>query len=193
MRMVLHKLHLLSLKINFELFLNQLLSTVWAFHFTELAPKISGQVYLSELAASIVETGESSADLREFVIDKIVWNQGLAHFGKVLKSTTQIQLPDVLNAKDIHYWPQIYTAFEARHLVEHCDGRVDGKFRKAVARFWPNSTWGRRLSLEGLEKMVVEEEDVIATLDTMLNATELLTNEVLRWSSHKAGELLTRR
>ncbi len=62
-RLVLHKLHLLALKMNFELFLSQLLSTVWAFHFTELVPTISGQVFLSELAASIVETGESSVRL----------------------------------------------------------------------------------------------------------------------------------
>jgi hypothetical protein len=183
LRLVLHKLHLLSLKISFELFLNRVLSTVWKFHFTELAPTISGQVYLSELAASIVEPGESSADLREFIIDKVVWNHGLVHFEKVLKSATQIQLHDVLNAKDFHYWPQIYTAFEARHLVEHRDGKVDGRFREAIAGFWPNSSWGRRTNLEGLEKVVVEEEDVVATLDAMLNATALLTGELLRWSS----------
>jgi len=189
MRMVLNKLHLLALKINFELFLNRLLSTVWTYHFTELAPTISGHVDLSELAASIVGIGESNADLREFIVDKVVWNHGLVHFEDVLKRTTQIQLYEVLNAKDFHYWPQIYTAFEARHLVEHRDGKVDGRFRAAVARFWPTSSWGKRLSLEGLEKVVVEEEDVIATYEAMLNATELLANEVLRWSSRKAADL----
>jgi len=73
--------------------------------------------------------------------------------------------------------------------VEHRDGKVDGRFRAAVARFWPTSSWGKRLSLEGLEKVVVEEEDVIATYEAMLNATELLANEVLRWSSRKAADL----
>ncbi len=91
-------------------------------------------------------------DLREFIIDKVVWNHGLAHFEKVLKSATQIQLHDVLNAKDFRYWSQICTAFAARHLVEHRDGKVDGRFREAVAGFWPNSSWGRRFSLEGLEE-----------------------------------------
>jgi hypothetical protein len=67
--------------------------------------------------------------------------------------------------KDFHYWPQIYTAFEARHLVEHRDGRVDARFRDAVAQVWSNSSWGRRFRLEDLEKVVVEEEDVIATHD----------------------------
>jgi hypothetical protein len=184
MRMVLHNQHLLSLKINFELFLNRLLSTIWAFNFAELAPTISGDVSLSELAASVVEAGESSADLREFIIDKVVGNQGLEHFEKVLKRATQIRLRDVLYAKDFHYWPQIYTAFQARHLVEHRDGKVDGRFRESVEQVWPNSSWGRRLGLEGLEKVVVEEEDVIATHDAMLNAAELLTNKALQWSSH---------
>ena len=193
MRQGLHKLHLLSLKITFELFLNRVLSTVWEFHFTGLAPSITGQVYLSELAALIVETGESSADLREFIIDRVVWNLGLAHFEKVLKSATQIQLHDLLNGNDFHYWPQIHTAFEARHLVEHHDGKVDDRFRKAVGGFWRNSSWGRRLRLESLEKVVVEEEDVIATLDAMLNATKLLTDELLRWSSRNAEPLPTKR
>jgi hypothetical protein len=30
----------MSLRANFELFLNRLLSTVWTFHFSELAPNI---------------------------------------------------------------------------------------------------------------------------------------------------------
>ncbi len=130
MRTVLHNQHLLSLKINFELFLNRLLSTIWAFHFTELAPTISGEVSLSEIGATVVEAGESPADLREFIIEKVVGNQGLEHFEKVLKRATQIRLRDVLYAKDFHYWPQIYTAFQARHLVEHRDGKVDGGVRE---------------------------------------------------------------
>jgi hypothetical protein len=183
MRMVLHSQHLLSLKINFELFLNRLLSTIWAFHFAELAPTISGDVSLSELASSIQGVGESSADLREFIIDKVVGIQGLERFEKALKRATQILLRDVLYAKNLQYWPQIYTAFAARHLVEHRDGKIDRRFRESVAQVWSNSSWGRRLGLEGLEKVVVEEEDVIAAHDAMLNAAEILTNKTLRWSS----------
>ena len=52
-----------------------------------------------------------------------------------------------------------------------------------MAQVWSNSSWGKRLALEGLEKVVVEEEDVIATHDAMLNAAKLVTDEVLRWSS----------
>lgn len=71
--------------------------------------------------------------------------------------------------------------------MEHRDGKVDARFREAVAGFWPNSSWERRLRLEGLEKVVVEEEDVIVTLDAMLNATKLLTNELLQWTARKAA------
>ncbi len=62
--------------------------------------------------------------------------------------------------------------------------RSTGGFGRAVAQVWSNSSWGRRVGLEGLEKVVVEEEDVIATHDAMLNAAELLTNKALQWSSH---------
>src|ERR1700734_2551946 len=67
---VLYKVHLMSLKANFELFLNRLLSTVWTFHFTDLAPTIAVEKPLSlrELATSIIE---SNADARAFVIEKI--------------------------------------------------------------------------------------------------------------------------
>jgi hypothetical protein len=47
LRRVLHELHIVSLKTNFELFLNRLLSTVWTFHFAELAPHISGDEHIS--------------------------------------------------------------------------------------------------------------------------------------------------
>jgi hypothetical protein len=49
-----------------------------------------------------------------------------------------------------------------------------------MARFWVHSSWGARHSLERLEKIAVEE-DVIETCTAMLQATGLLTAEVLRW------------
>ena len=116
---------------------------------------------MSEHASAIGDTGESSADLREFIIDKIVGSHGLQRFEKALKRATKIGLRDVLNAKDHRYWAQIYTAFEARYLVEHRDGKVDAKFREAMAQVWSNSSSGKRLALEGLEKVAVEEEDRI--------------------------------
>jgi hypothetical protein len=64
----------MSLRANFGLFLNRLLSTVWTFHFSELAPNIpeDEKVALSELAAALVRLPESSADVRGFIIDKVV-------------------------------------------------------------------------------------------------------------------------
>jgi hypothetical protein len=195
LRIVLHEIHLLFLKATFELFLYRLLSTVWTFHFTELVPTISGDVHVSlhELAASFEQVTESSVSMPStFIIDKIVPEYGLPRFKTLLEKATDINLPDVLNGKDFRCWPQIYTAFEVRHLVEHNDGKVDKKFRAKfrgnLAGLWQRSTWGKREpSLERLEKVVVEEEDVIETYTAMLNATSLLTEEVLRWSSGKAG------
>jgi hypothetical protein len=156
---VVHKLHLVSLKANFELFLNRLLSTVWTFHFPELSPTISGPlISLRELAAAFEHTTDSRIDIRDFIIEKIVPAYGLQQFEKALEKTTCIHLYDVLNRKDIHYWPQIYTAFEVRHLVEHRDGRVDREFRTKLAKKWDQSSWGRRDSLEQLKKVPVRAE-----------------------------------
>jgi hypothetical protein len=181
---VLHKLHLLSLKANFELFLNRLLSTVWTFHFPELRPTIPGDMSLPlrKLAAEFGPKTESSVDVREFIINRIVPAHGLQQFEKALAKATRIQLSDVLNRKNVHNWPQIYTAFEVRHLVEHRDGRADNEFRTKLAQVWVQSSWGRRQRLERLKKVPVEKEDVVETYTAMLDATELLTAEVLRWS-----------
>jgi hypothetical protein len=144
-------------------------------------------VSLRELAAAFVHTTDSSVDVRDFIIDKIVPAYGLRQFEKALEKTTRIHLPDVLNRKDIHYWPQICTAFEVRHLVEHRDGRVDRQFRTNLVPFWGQSSWGRRSSLERLEKVPVEEEDVKVTYATMFEATGLLSAEVLRWNLVERG------
>jgi hypothetical protein len=79
MHEALHSQHLCSLKINFELFLNRLLTTVWSFSFTKLAANVSGkeEVKLRELADSIVSAGESNVDMRDFFIGRIVPVQGL--------------------------------------------------------------------------------------------------------------------
>lgn len=191
LRTGLHKLHLLSLKVNFELFLNRLLSTVWKFHFPKLIPAISRDtpgISLRELATAFVGTTDSSVDVREFIIDRIVPVYGLQQFETALNKTTRIRLSDVLKRKNSHCWPQIYTAFEVRHLVEHRDGRVDKAFRTKLAKKWDQSSWGRRDSLEQLKKVPVEAEDVIETCTAMLEATGLLTAEVLRWSLSRQAD-----
>lgn len=62
--------------------------------------------------------------------------------------------------------------------MEHRDGKVDQRFARAVRGFWFKSTWGRRLDLENLDKIAVEEEDVIATCDAMLNVTSSRLNRL---------------
>lgn len=183
MRTVLHKLHLISLKANFELFLNRLLSTVWALRFAELSPTISGRpdISLRDLAAALVDTGGPSFDVREFVIDRIVPVHGLQQFKTALEQATHIDLPHVLNRKNIRYWPQIYAAFEVRHLVEHRDGWVDREFVAKLGSMWVQSSWGRRDRLDRLKTVPVEEEDVVETYTAMFEARGLLTTEVLRW------------
>ena len=180
MHEALHSQHLCSLKINFEQFLNRLLTTVWSFNFTKLAAKVSGreEVKLRELADSIVAAGESSVDMRDFFIGRIVPVQGLETFDDAFRDATQIRLRDVLYGKNHRYWPQILTAFEIRHLVEHRDGSVDVKFRRVVKDVWSNSSWGE-LSLDRLRKVPVREADVIETHGAMLNAADLITERLL--------------
>jgi hypothetical protein len=143
MHSALHKQHLVSLKINFELFLNRLLTTVWSFNFAELAAKVPKQtVNLRDLADSIIHGGESNPDMRDFLIGRIVPDHGLLGFEESLEVATKVRLQAVLKDKSLPYWAQILTAFEIRHLVEHRDGRVDARFRKAVKDVWSNSSWG---------------------------------------------------
>lgn len=190
LRSVLHELHLVSLKANFELFLNRLLSTMWTFYFADLSHTISAgeSVPLRELAESFERVAEPGAGARDLVIDRIIPVHGLHRFESALKQAANIQLRDVLNHKDYRSWPQIYTAFEVRHLVEHRDGKVDNGFRERLRAVWSNSSWGVRESLQHLKKIAVEEEDVIQTYTAMLEATGLFTEAVLRWSSHRLDE-----
>jgi hypothetical protein len=182
---VIHELHLMALKANFELYLNRLLTTLWTFHFSQLVPTISGhkKISLVELASEVAEhANEFSA--KEFVIDQIVARHGLLPFTDAIEKATGISLKQVLDKNDFHYWPQIQMAFEVRHLVEHCDGKVDGDFREHVAESWPNTTWGRRgNNLQRMEKIEVENEDIVITYNTMLDAARLMTEAVIDWAS----------
>jgi hypothetical protein len=131
LRSVLHELHLVSLKANFELFLNRLLWTMWTFYFADLVHTIPAgeSVSLRELAESFEQVAGSGTGARDLVIDRMISVHGLHRFETALKQATNIQLRDVLNHENFRYWPQIYTTFEVRHLVEHRDGQIDSGFR----------------------------------------------------------------
>ena len=131
---------------------------------------------------------DSSVEVQEFVIDKIVPANGLEGFQDVLKKTIGIDLRGVLYSKDKQCWPQICTAFAVRHLVEHRDGRVDRKFREKVEQVWGESSWSRHTDIKRSKKVPVEEKDVDKTCDAMLEATGLLAEEVRRWSLRKRAD-----
>jgi hypothetical protein len=188
----LSKLHLLSLKANFELFLNRVLSTVLKFQWPNLSSVIlrdAHEISVRELAASFAHATDSSGEVQEFIIDRIVPSNGLGQFERVLEQATGIRLRRLIYGKDKtkRCWPQIYTAFAVRHLVEHREGRVDQRFREQVVDVWAQSTWGKCSDLERLDKVPVEKEDVAETCTAMLEATSLLSGELLSWSSSQAG------
>ena len=186
---MLHEVHLVSLKANFELFLNRVLWAVWTSYFRELKSIISANEQLSMrgLADSIAATESIIDDARALIIDRLVPRYGLGSFATALENTTQIRLHQILNRKDYHYWPQIFTAFEVRHLIEHRDSQIDKKFRMDLAPYWTNSTWGARESLDRLKRIAVEEADVAQTYEAMCEATGLVAEAVLEWSSRNAG------
>jgi hypothetical protein len=182
---VINELHLMALKANFELYLNRLLTTLWTFHFSQLVDTIAGdkRISLADLASAVAEHADEFS-AKKFVIEQIVPGYGLRRFTNEIKKTIHVSVEDVLDTKDPTYWPQIYTAFEVRHLIEHCDGKVDGDFREHVAASWPNTTWGRHgNNLWTVEKVEVAEEDVKITYSAMLEAARLITEQVIGWGS----------
>jgi len=179
----LHEVHLVSLKSNFELFLNRILSTVWQFHFVELIGSISESA-MRKITRNIKNNGESEHDVQN-IIDEVVPQHGLKRFDEELNNATRVLSPHGLDMKGIPYWPQIFIAFEVRHLVEHRDGKVDHKFRRKVDPFWPQSSWGKRLRIDRLRKVDVQEEDVVETCSAMCEASNLITAELVRWSSER--------
>ena len=163
LRRALHEVHLIALKADFELFLNRVLTVVWTAHFDSLAGKASNK-RVRELALAAVQ-GNAGHD---FVIQMVVPEYGLPALVGTLKEATHIELPKDLPAYDFSQWSQIQVAFAVRHLIEHRDGKVDTRFRENVQKFWDNSSWGKRGRLpDTLEKITVEEADVVHTYDAM--------------------------
>lgn len=62
----LHEVHLVSLKSNFELFLNRILSTIWAFHFAELAGTISN-ARLRKLALNVNQHDKTEGEFLSLI------------------------------------------------------------------------------------------------------------------------------
>ena len=101
-----------------------------------------------------------------------------------MECATDISLKQILYDHDVHAWPQIQVAFQVRHLVEHSDGKVDKQFVANVKHTWRNSTWGQcGPSVTIGQKIGVNEQDVTATYEVMVEATTLLTQRLVQWAS----------
>jgi hypothetical protein len=134
LRRGLHEVHLVALKADFELYLNRVLTVVWTADFDSLVTKVSGKhdVSLRDIAEAALE-GVSG---RDFVTAKVVPSHGLGALGDALKLATGIDLRGIVANHNLAHWSQIQVGFEVRHLIEHCDGKIDTDFRKAVEGFW---------------------------------------------------------
>ena len=189
-----HEIHLVALKANFELYLNRVATVAWHSRLTQAAReplarreefgRLLKKTRLSrEELIDVLLGGARAPGAVELLVDKIVPRQGLDALTDCLQIATGVSLRATLEgAKDPRTWAQIAVAFEIRHLVEHRDGKVDARFREAVKRHWSNSTWGR-VSVADVKKVAVEYDDVTMTFEAMLQATELLTRDLLEWCS----------
>lgn len=183
----LHELHLVSLKADFELYLNRVLTVLWTAHFDRLAQNAPKRpdVSLRDIADATIQ----GATARDFVIEAVVPAHGLAALTDAVEQATGISVPKDLIRTDFEYsqWSQIRVAFEVRHLIEHRDGKVDCKFREHVEGFWDKSTWGKRdVEVTNLQKVTVEEEDVVSTHSAMCKASRVLTDALVEWNSKVA-------
>ena len=171
-----------------------MLYCLWFHNFEELVRKKSGPLKesstLREFALSLSRQGG-----KEFVIDRVVPGHGLERMGKCFKETTGIAVSDRLNAANPKNWPQIHSAFEVRHLIEHRKGKVDQRFLNEVASrgLWQHSSWADfplgqgsadapgqpsgvdRPALSRAARIEVREQDFSATFDAMVESAALLT------------------
>ncbi len=168
--------HFLALKVNFEFFLNRMLYCLWSSQFDQLARRLSRgplakAVPLRDFAQAL--SGEGG---KEFVIANVVPAHGLNRMAECFQETAGKSLSQALNAEDPSLWPQINSAFEVRHLIEHRKGKVDQRFIDDVAShaLWKNSSWSD-LPLAKHASLQVRANDFDATCATMVRAAEIIT------------------
>jgi hypothetical protein len=159
--------HFLTLKVNFEYFLNRMLYCLWWWQFEQLAHRSRVKVPLRYGAHML-----SNEEARERVIDSVIPRHGLGSLKDSFKKVTDKSLPEELNARSKGLWDQINTAFEVRHLVEHCDGKVNEDFRHHVK--WQCSSWSD-FPMSVPERIQVRRKDFDVTLGAMKQAAEIIT------------------
>jgi hypothetical protein len=160
--------HFLTLKANFEYFLNRILFCLWSWRFESLARRSRKKVALQDAIAALADEGT-----RERIIDNLIPAHGLDEFKIAFKETIHKSLPEefkIANAPGI--WDQIQTAFAVRNLVEHCNGKVDQDFLRTVQ--WMQSSW-RDFPMSDQAKIEVRRKDFNETCAAMLRAVEIIT------------------
>src|SRR5262249_16002845 len=133
------------------------------------APILERGKPVREIVAALAEANDGFPTLRDAIVDRLIPSHGLEFLLNLLEGFAEVKLVKRLNTADSKCWPQIKSAFEVRHLVEHRDGRVDAHFRDAVGSVWAKTSWGDQ-KLAGMKKVAVRETDVVATYRAMMRA-----------------------
>jgi hypothetical protein len=167
LRSVITRTHFLLLKVEFEFFLVRMAHCVWEHHLVAQAPD----------------------GWKGHVLQKVVPSHGLGRLAQSLKISTGVDLKHLLNKGPSPCWPQVWSAFEVRHLIEHANGKVDHAFLTQVvaSSLWKNSSWGSVLLAEG-GKVPIREEDFDATFHAMIAATDLLGTALEGWTPPAGGK-----
>jgi hypothetical protein len=168
--------HFLTLKVNFEYFLNRMLYCLWSSQFEQLVRRktkgpLTKAVPLRDFAQALSGQGG-----KEFVIGNIIPAHGLDRMAECFDETTGKSLSKALNGRDPRLWSQIHSAFEVRHLIEHRKGKADQRFIEEVAShgLWKNSSWAD-FPLSEQASIEVREKDFDATCTVMVQAAEIIT------------------
>jgi hypothetical protein len=145
-----------------------MLYCLWYWQFEQMARKSRSKVELRDAAKAL-----SDKDARESVIGSLIPSHGLDNLKTSFKELTGKSLPEELNTHTPKLWDQINTAFEVRHLVEHCDGKVDQKFIGKVQ--WKQSSWCD-FPVRDQAKIEVRRKDFEKTCEAMVQAAKLITD-----------------
>jgi hypothetical protein len=168
------KTHFLLLKVNFEFFLNHIIYSacdqlfdhlVKRKGFVSLFKDIRKDIEMADLLA-VIATG----NVKEYVLSKVVPQQGLDRFEAIVKDGLSLSLSDILGEKA---WHQIYCAFELRHLIEHQNGRIDSRFKRKVNPHWRKSSW-QDVPLDVGAAIKIREVDFEQTFEAMLSGVDAI-------------------
>ncbi len=176
-----HEVHLIALKANFELYLNRLLVVIGTDDVATYLTRTNRNLRLKggELA-SLIGGPLDDPIVRLELIDRIVPAHDLDDLVALFKrlGVGVQQSVDQRNPT----WSQIRVAFAVRHLIEHRDGRVDARFKKAVGNGrWLRSSWGERDSIDSIAKVRMKAVDVERTYDSMQAAVEQIGVALKKW------------